>query len=568
MQEPNVDAFILFNERESAIESLVGELTSRGISTYFWRRDVPLGDDWEDLEARRLREAHVVLVFLGAAGWGPNHLRITEEVQGIGKRILPILIGDPPEGALSQANGLFHSRRYLDLRDSNALPILVNAIRGREPSVQVDRIVSVLIDGSDTDRADVLRQVRVSRSIDRPVLAARLRSEILQRFAPHAERTVRDPSKISSIRSWMLSALIGVDAEGKDTRDLILHSLKASWEPAENVRFWALAGLYGMRASYLEEGAHMATSDDASEVAALAEAILSPKSPDVIGAFKARLHADVFEKAWPVLRALRVAAIPELAADVCKQLGRSASGTFLTYDALYALSNPIMAREAIRILTPRAVVGFILDEVPNSDRNSLRNFAMLLASFSGPQVDALLEEAERAPATSDGARLIRRLLAEQRRQGDGNDLFVAGYASDTIDLSKDPLGVQEDVQTLTAVMIAREVTPPLAIGLFGDWGTGKSYFMESMKVAAEKLASSGSAHFCTNIVPIKFNAWHYVDTNLWASLVSTILEKLCIRESRADTRGETGGTPGGAEQREGGCRRRRGRDEAREDSDR
>lgn len=90
--------------------------------------------------------------------------------------------------------------------------------------------------------------------------------------------------------------------------------------------------------------------------------------------------------------------------------------------------------------------------------------------------------------------------------------------------------IREDVQALTAIMLAKEAKPPLAIGLFGNWGSGKSYFMRSMQAAARKLAARAkvdpASPFCSSIVSIEFNAWHYIDTNLWASLVSYILERL------------------------------------------
>ena len=35
-----------------------------------------------------------------------------------------------------------------------------------------------------------------------------------------------------------------------------------------------------------------------------------------------------------------------------------------------------------------------------------------------------------------------------------------------------------------------------------------------------------SCDFCKNIVQIPFNAWHYMDANLWASLVTHIFDKL------------------------------------------
>jgi hypothetical protein len=535
MAEPILDAFILFNEREEAVVKIVDQLKSQGISTYFWRRDVEPGEAWEELETRRLREARVVLVFLGDAGWGPNHLRITQEARRLEKRMVPLLIGSPPGEAFLEAGGLFRDQRYLDMRRPESLEILVDSIRQRPSSALIDRVVGALVDGSEGDRADVLNQIETSSRIDRPALAARLRAEIRERFAPQAENrfasAFRDPKKISSIRSWMLSALIRVDIEGEDSRDLILRSLNPTLEPDRNVRFWTLSGLYVRRASYLASAVDMAVSDDVPEVAALARAIQSPDSNNVLGEFKDKLYSPDFETAWRILRVLRIVPIPDLVDDVCEQLGRTASGTALTYDALYALSNPIMAHAAaVKALPAPRAVALVLAESRNADRNSIRNFTGLLAAFDESKMDALLGEAEEVPGTADVVRLIRRYLAQARRRDDDNDLFVAGYASDAIDIRNDPLGVQEDVQTLTAVMMAQEVKPPLAIGLFGDWGTGKSYFMESMQAAAQDLAkraaSSRSSRFCSSIVPIRFNAWHYVDTNLWATLVSTILEKL------------------------------------------
>jgi hypothetical protein len=119
------------------------------------------------------------------------------------------------------------------------------------------------------------------------------------------------------------------------------------------------------------------------------------------------------------------------------------------------------------------------------------------------------------------------------------DYSVAGYSSDTIDIKDDKLNIKKDVYTITAVMLAKSVRPPLAIGLFGDWGTGKSFFMKSIQsrareVAGESLKKQNSI-YCSSIVQIEFNAWHYVDTNLWASLVSSILEELAIQISPEST---------------------------------
>ena len=123
---------------------------------------------------------------------------------------------------------------------------------------------------------------------------------------------------------------------------------------------------------------------------------------------------------------------------------------------------------------------------------------------------------------------------------------VAGYVSDSVPEGElgDELGIRDDVNTLCSVLLAKDVNPPLAVGLFGDWGTGKSYFMEAMhgriRKVAELSAGAESAAYYSNVVQIRFNAWHYLDANLWASLVTHIFDelsrKLCPQESPEDTK--------------------------------
>lgn len=98
----------------------------------------------------------------------------------------------------------------------------------------------------------------------------------------------------------------------------------------------------------------------------------------------------------------------------------------------------------------------------------------------------------------------------------------------------DRLGLDEEVSALCSLIAAYDVPPPLAIGLFGDWGSGKTFFMdlmiERLRVIAKESAAAEEREeqslFHSRIVQIKFNAWHYVDADLWACLVTHILESL------------------------------------------
>ena len=111
--------------------------------------------------------------------------------------------------------------------------------------------------------------------------------------------------------------------------------------------------------------------------------------------------------------------------------------------------------------------------------------------------------------------------------------MVPGYAADTV-VGQDELDITDDVNSLCSLLTAIQVKPPLSVGLFGDWGSGKSFFMQRMREQIDWIASESRASrdqgspsdFCENIRQITFNAWHYVDANLWASLVTRIFDGL------------------------------------------
>jgi len=92
--------------------------------------------------------------------------------------------------------------------------------------------------------------------------------------------------------------------------------------------------------------------------------------------------------------------------------------------------------------------------------------------------------------------------------------------------NKDQLDFENDIGSLSAVMSLVSVKPPLAIGLFGKWGSGKSFFMEKLYERVNECANSGKPEFVRNVVQVKFNSWHYADTNLWACMVTEIFDSL------------------------------------------
>jgi tetratricopeptide (TPR) repeat protein len=90
----------------------------------------------------------------------------------------------------------------------------------------------------------------------------------------------------------------------------------------------------------------------------------------------------------------------------------------------------------------------------------------------------------------------------------------------------DSLGVEGYASHLAQLIAARETPLPLSLGLFGEWGSGKSYFLRLLHQQVDGLTQNPSEAFCRKIVQIHFNAWHYLDTNLWANLVCEIFDQL------------------------------------------
>jgi hypothetical protein len=107
---------------------------------------------------------------------------------------------------------------------------------------------------------------------------------------------------------------------------------------------------------------------------------------------------------------------------------------------------------------------------------------------------------------------------------------VAGLDLDMVDdgtTLSDELRTVGDVVTLCDMLAARDAVPPISVGLFGRWGSGKSYFMALMRrridelqaVAVEAKARKHETSYCSQIVQVTFNAWHYMDADdLWATL--------------------------------------------------
>ena len=107
---------------------------------------------------------------------------------------------------------------------------------------------------------------------------------------------------------------------------------------------------------------------------------------------------------------------------------------------------------------------------------------------------------------------------------------IAGFRSDDAS-GADLLDITDEVKRLCSVLAAKDVKPPVSIGLFGEWGSGKTFFMRQMEkefnhIKMQARQVKGETAYCTNMVQLWFNAWHYIEENIWASLADEIFDGL------------------------------------------
>jgi hypothetical protein len=110
---------------------------------------------------------------------------------------------------------------------------------------------------------------------------------------------------------------------------------------------------------------------------------------------------------------------------------------------------------------------------------------------------------------------------------------IAVLTSD-LDHADEPLGIARDVAAFSRVLLAKDLKPPLSVGLFGDWGSGKSFFIEHLRkrIRADADGALGAQRrgaataLVGHVVQVTFNAWHYLEANLWAGLVSHLFDEL------------------------------------------
>lgn len=108
-------------------------------------------------------------------------------------------------------------------------------------------------------------------------------------------------------------------------------------------------------------------------------------------------------------------------------------------------------------------------------------------------------------------------------------LTVAAMAGDGA-AEEDRLGFADHTEALARVLASKKTSPPMAVALLGDWGSGKSSFMLQLEHELDRVAESRRDSpdnpFCRRLLHVHFNVWQYADTHLWSGLATGLFEQL------------------------------------------
>jgi hypothetical protein len=96
----------------------------------------------------------------------------------------------------------------------------------------------------------------------------------------------------------------------------------------------------------------------------------------------------------------------------------------------------------------------------------------------------------------------------------------------------DPLAIRPDVEAFASLLASRDLEPPLSIGLFGPWGSGKTTFLKRLRRAVQRHADEARqpnappGPYVANVVHVEFNAWHFAEGALISSLVDATIRQI------------------------------------------
>ncbi|MEO0472303.1 MAG: P-loop NTPase fold protein, partial [Bacteroidota bacterium] len=119
-----------------------------------------------------------------------------------------------------------------------------------------------------------------------------------------------------------------------------------------------------------------------------------------------------------------------------------------------------------------------IDEISSQ----LGDFESKLGESEGENIysDPFQSNEPRRPRNRPRFKRLRQARLHRPLNEPGTAYRFSSFHPDLVN-EKDQLNITPDVNAFSNLISSRELKPPLSIGLFGDWGSGKSFFMGKMR---------------------------------------------------------------------------------------
>ncbi|MCY6492803.1 P-loop NTPase fold protein [Leptolyngbya sp. GGD] len=122
------------------------------------------------------------------------------------------------------------------------------------------------------------------------------------------------------------------------------------------------------------------------------------------------------------------------------------------------------------------------------------------------------------------------------------DALQGGTLRNDAAQDRDLLDLKDEINALSNLLLMRDLEPPMSVGILGGWGGGKSYIMHLMQARMTEIRShqvdleveawnenpnhQKLSPYVGHVYQIKFDAWTFAKSDLWASLMQTIFFEL------------------------------------------
>lgn len=114
---------------------------------------------------------------------------------------------------------------------------------------------------------------------------------------------------------------------------------------------------------------------------------------------------------------------------------------------------------------------------------------------------------------------------------DASDTLRSQPLKNDIPSGPDLLDIETETRALADAISLKDMIPPVVVGILGGWGSGKSFALHLMEqrfreIQETQLTADQESPYVGHTYLVRFDAWVFAKSNLWASLMQKIFSDL------------------------------------------